>query len=505
MEPSDSQKLLTQGVALVKAIHGKGPLPPNVPPDSSPEDLRKEARKILLRVTDLDDQDIRVWLWLSAVAEDNTERYICYQNILSLDPHNKAALNGLERLYREVENSPAEAALAKPVKPPGTHDDPHPTHYKRLKPAPASTTRPDTAGAGQDRCPFCRRPVGTLDTTCPHCTLPLMVPCPACNTLMDVEWTRCTECNHNLGDYRRGAAYFIELADQYQQYHRLAHADQFLQYADTLEPDRPDVQRRLSEVQAGRGKPEEAIATLKAAIEAEPDNGNLYISLGNVYRQSRHYSQAAQSYLDALARAPKSAEAYFALGDLYLERDKIKEAREPLQKATRLNPQDGHAWARLAETYDALQQYRPAVKAYQQAERHLSPELVLYKQVRERLNQLNPRLPAELLQGWPEFLRQVSGPILVFLIALLLDSGLRPWWIHWSGWLVLLPALLGTLLWVSSTTLPQNPIIRSAAGAEGLAEFKGRPVIAALGLLLWFAAFVVVLYPINQSPSEWPN
>lgn len=501
MDKINTQKLLTQGITLAKAAHGKIPPPANVPASSSPQDLRQQARKILTRVIKLDDKNISAWLWLSAVVETNPERRKCFEKILSLDPHHKTAQNGLARLSKQRDKRPPPTTALQ--KPPTSvpQEFINPSYHKKVTPKPRSTVQ---AAPDQEGCPFCGHPTGALGTTCPNCTLPLLVNCPACNTPMDVEWERCAECGQLLGDYRQEVAYFIDLADKYQQHNRASQAAEALQHADTLAPNQPDIYRRLAVVQAELGKSAEAIDTLQEALEAEPDNGTLYIALGDVYRQGRHFSKAAKNYAEAIAHSPESAEAHFALGDLYVERGKIKAAREPLEKATRLNPHDGLAWARLGQVYDELQQYQPTVKAYRQAARYLSPELVLSKQVRSRLHQLSPELPAELTQGWAEFMRQATGPMLVLLLALLLDSGLQPWLIHWSGWLTIPLALFGTFLWISSTSLPQNPLICLAAGSPGLAEFRARPLVAFVGLLFWLAALIIILLPINQTLPELP-
>lgn len=508
MERTNIDQLLQQGVAAAKAAHGQEPLPPG----TSKRDLQKRARRILQYVTELDPAHIQAWLWLSTVAEDNSERYLCLETVLILDPDNKVALTGLDHLHRQAQITdddilPAESAVNLPQ----TGDPPG--RYKRIKPtAAASSPTPPTPTQAKQRqpqkstggCPFCRQPVSPIDTICPHCQLPLVVDCPDCKTRIDVEWDSCPECHHRLGDYRQGAAYFSHLADDYRQHQRAKNAVEALHWLESIDPQQPGLYQRLGELLAELGRTEEVLSVLKNAIEREPEELGLYLSLGHVLRQSRHFTQAATTYTEAIARSPKSAEANFALGDLFLERGKPKEAARYLAQAAHLAPQDGLAWARLGRAYDELQQFHPAVNAYQQAVRYLSPELVEWKRSRERLDVLNPDLPEGLVRGWPEFLRQVTGPILVCLLALLLDSGLRPWWIDWSGWLALLLAIFGAFLWVSATSLPQNPLIGLVTNQQGVETSKARPVIAAAGIFFWLVAISLILLPIHQALPEMP-
>ncbi|MCB9098233.1 MAG: tetratricopeptide repeat protein [Anaerolineales bacterium] len=509
MEHSDIQKLLQQGIAVAKMAHGKQPLPPG----ASKGDLQQRARNILRYVTELDPTNLQAWLWLSTVAEDNSERYFCLETVLTLDPANKVALTGLEHLHRQAQIAdddtlPPETSLR------FSQEEHQLSRYKRIKPAaipasptqrpPAQTSRPQPQPS-TGGCPFCQQPVSKIDTICPHCQLPLVVECPDCKTKIDVEWDRCPECHHRLGDYRAGATYFIQLADDYRQHHRGKNAIEALHWVERLDPEQPGLYQRRGEVLAELGQSDEAVAVLRDAIKREPEVVGLYLSLGHVLRQGRHFTKAATTYAEAIDRSPKTAEAHFALGDLYLERGQPKEASRYLAKATHLAPQEGLAWARLGRAYEELQQFHPAVKAYQQAVRYLSPELVEWKRSRERLNILSPDLPEGLVRGWSEFLRQVAGPILVCVLALLLDSGLRPWWIHWSGWLALLLAMFGAFLWVSATSLPQNPLICLVAGQQGLEAIKARPVIAAAGIFFWVVALSIILMPIYQSLPETPS
>jgi tetratricopeptide (TPR) repeat protein len=79
---------LTDGIAAAKA--GK----------------RAEARELLLRVVNADENNVRAWLWLSGVVTTLEDREVCLQNVLALDPENEAAQRGLAKVRAEIEAAP---------------------------------------------------------------------------------------------------------------------------------------------------------------------------------------------------------------------------------------------------------------------------------------------------------------------------------------------------------------------------------------------------------------
>jgi hypothetical protein len=106
--------------------------------------------------------------------------------------------------------------------------------------------------------------------------------------------------------------------------------------------------------------------------------------------------------------------------------------------------------------------------------------------------------------GWPELLRQMTGPIILCVLAALLDSGLRPWWIPLSGWFALMLAVTGTFLGVSSG-LPRNPLMQLLAGERGLVSSESKITAAIVGTILWLLALLLILLPLGQTYPELPQ
>jgi hypothetical protein len=59
---------------------------------------KAEARQLLEAVLDTEERNERAWLWLSGVVDNDEERTICLENVLSINPDNQAARRGLAML-----------------------------------------------------------------------------------------------------------------------------------------------------------------------------------------------------------------------------------------------------------------------------------------------------------------------------------------------------------------------------------------------------------------------
>lgn len=448
MEP-DLQKLLNEGIAAARAGQ------------------KEQAQQLLLQVTDRDETNLLAWLWLSGVVKTRSEQEICLENVLTLDPQHQVALQALARLRQQL----PPARPAPPTPPPEPVASRSTTlHPQSLTPnlpsqTPAKTT---PAKTGQGNCPFCRQPASTIATSCPHCKLPLVVLCPACGTETDVEQKSCAACHQALGNYRRPVEFFWGLGLAYQENERYEEALKAWQAVEILEPDYPDLHLHLGETQVG---------------------------LGRLDRATRSFEQALKSN-------PNSPQVYYALGEALRHRGEIEQAYPYYLKVTNLDPQNGLAWLRLGQLYEQARRSKDAAQAYNRAAKLLETGSAESRQVRQQLEVLRPSLPEGMMTGWAELTRQMSGPVLVCVLAVLLDSGLRPWWIGWSGWLALLVAVLGVFLWVSGDSLPRNPLICQLVGQEGLSATALRRPIAFFGLFCWFFAFLLIMMPIGQT---WPT
>jgi tetratricopeptide (TPR) repeat protein len=295
--------------------------------------------------------------------------------------------------------------------------------------------------------------------------------CPACDREVDVEWATCQGCQQRIGDYGQPVTYFAQLGAAYRQKGQHQAAAKAWQAVELLQPDYPQLQLRLGEAYVGIGRPDRAWASLQQALKQNPD----------------------------------AAELHFALGELTRQRGEREEAFKHYQKATQLDPQYGLAWFQVGQIYQQVRRHKEALQAYRQAVKLLPAGSDEYHQAQSHLERLSPGLPESMATGWSELIRQMTGPVTLCVLAALLDSGLRPWWIPLGGWLALALAVSGAFLYVSGTDLPRNPVIRVLAGERGLSSGDLKISLAVVGAILWLIGLALILLPVGQAYPEPPQ
>jgi tetratricopeptide (TPR) repeat protein len=66
----------------------------------------EEARRLLLKATELAPDNVETWLDLAGVVESPEEKRACFQRVLTLDPDNGEAKAGLEWIERKLRAAP---------------------------------------------------------------------------------------------------------------------------------------------------------------------------------------------------------------------------------------------------------------------------------------------------------------------------------------------------------------------------------------------------------------
>jgi len=216
-----------------------------------------------------------------------------------------------------------------------------------------------------------------------------------------------------------------------------------------------------------------------------------------------HRWQEAQAlYTQALTATPDSPQVHFALGSLLMETNELKTAFIHIRQTTQIDPQHGPAWLRLGQLYELAGERSSATHAYQRAITLLPPASLDAQAAQRQMERLHPPLPEVMVTSWFELIREMTGPTLIGVLVALLDAGLRPWWIPWTGWLALVMAMLGTFLWVSATSLPRNPLIRQLGAERSMQLTAVRTSVALLGAFFWLAAIGIILLPLGKSVPE---
>jgi len=414
---------------------------------------REEARQILLHVVELNERNERAWLWLSGVVDAREDRRVCLENVLTINPGNPHARQGLRRLDQQAAVAPA----------------------------------------AEERCPRCQASVPPSGRTCPNCGQPLVVVCPRCGVYVEVEHVVCIDCGQFLGDFRDGADYHLMLARGYLEQQRFALVQEAIARAEAEAPDDPQVLQEVAALYEEMNHTDLAVAVYRRAIERYPENPVYYARLGGIYRRRAMPDDAQEMYEQAVKLDSGDPATLFALAELYIEDGLIESARKLLEHAIRVDPGHTQAHLLLSDVYHRLGQGKLAVQHYRQAAMSAAPGSVTGQQAQRELVRLAPSLPERRAQGWGETLRCTFALMLPLVLAAWVNAGLVPWRISPTAWMALVVATIGAYLWVCAADVPRNEVMRAIFGQEGVKGFWRKALVGAPGVVLWSAAFGLIL------------
>jgi hypothetical protein len=71
---------------------------------------KEEARTLLMRAVEIDQYNEQAWLWLSAVVETVEEQRTCLENVITINPSNERARQGLQSLSQKSGSVSAQSA-----------------------------------------------------------------------------------------------------------------------------------------------------------------------------------------------------------------------------------------------------------------------------------------------------------------------------------------------------------------------------------------------------------
>ncbi len=122
---------------------------------------RKEkalARRLLLKVAELDPSQEKAWLWLAAIAETSDEALAYLQTVLALNPNNRQAQEGIRWVQSQLPSAPEGGVcpVCKQHLPPGEVSCPTCGHIlferadkEAVAPLPAERTEPPTDASAE--------------------------------------------------------------------------------------------------------------------------------------------------------------------------------------------------------------------------------------------------------------------------------------------------------------------------------------------------------------------
>lgn len=152
MEDQGIDRVLKEGIAAARAGQ------------------RAQARELLLQVIAQDEGIEAAWLWLSGVVDEPEEKLICLENVLTLNPANTAAQDGIRWLKEQGLAAPQHET------PPQAGHPPEAGARPVLAPVPEAAPPAKAKARAEARiefdsfgCPYCGGPVGAEDARCVAC------------------------------------------------------------------------------------------------------------------------------------------------------------------------------------------------------------------------------------------------------------------------------------------------------------------------------------------------
>jgi tetratricopeptide (TPR) repeat protein len=163
-------------------------------------------------------------------------------------------------------------------------------------------------------------------------------------------------------------------------------------WADTVakRPNNPRAHNNLGNALLAEGKPQDAIAHFREALQLEPNFAIAHNNYGNALKSLGQTEDAIAHFTEAIRLKPGSAEAHVNVGIVLAEQGKLDEAFGHLTEAVRLEPASANAHynlgvilARQGKATEALRHFETAIR--------FNPD---YQLARDALADLRARLAA---------------------------------------------------------------------------------------------------------------
>ncbi len=106
---------------------------------------KSQAREMLLEAVALDEHHEQAWLWLSAVVDSVEDQITCLENVLTINPNNEKARQGIQLLNEKLASSAAGSASQI-----DDEDDEDPFASASFTPAASAAPRPAPAQTVND-------------------------------------------------------------------------------------------------------------------------------------------------------------------------------------------------------------------------------------------------------------------------------------------------------------------------------------------------------------------
>ena len=130
-----------------------------------------------------------------------------------------------------------------------------------------------------------------------------------------------------IRDSRAAGYYFYSVAQMHARSGRIPDAIASLRQAIDRDPDTAALWVQLSQWLARANEPAKAVEAANKAISLEPGNATPHLTLADIFRRQRRFTDAESELEKAILLAPSSPDAYIALAQQNLELNQFEKAR----------------------------------------------------------------------------------------------------------------------------------------------------------------------------------
>ncbi len=151
----------------------------------------------------------------------------------------------------------------------------------------------------------------------------------------------------------------------------------YLEMANTLAPNDPDVLLMLAAAYKKTNRPEGAIDLLARAVQIKKNDPDLVLELATLYKETGRYREAAAE-VKKIMTVKKNNKYLFLYAELLLISGQYKDAEKAIQDIRLSDPTNVKVMMLLADVYRAQKKYNEAVEVYKEVsdlDRNFAPAL----------------------------------------------------------------------------------------------------------------------------------
>jgi tetratricopeptide (TPR) repeat protein len=163
-----------------------------------------------------------------------------------------------------------------------------------------------------------------------------------------------------------GISETLNTALQHHQAGRLQQAESLYREILREDPEHPDALHLLGVAAHQSGRQEEAVASIRRAIELKPA-AEFYVNLAAALGALARYGEAAESCRTALSIQPNVIGAHFNLGRALTERGELAQAAEHYRRELQLTPNRAEVHYNLGNVLYSVGQLDEAVRSFSRA------------------------------------------------------------------------------------------------------------------------------------------